>query len=250
MLLQGRNMLSLTFSSLNSRFKRLFFALVITFGCCGLAHSHEGSDAESVNNTHIILGTTNEPESPLFKEAELILTEVFHDLGYTFELQSITGARSLYWANSGKIDGVAFRVASLDTVKYANLKRVETPIFEISQSVISREPMHVDGWSSMANNVIAYERGTRFIEEKLDLFEDAIMVSTSSQAMGLVQVGRADFTILNERTAQKILEANRQLLADLIINKPPLTQITLYPYINEEKYPGLADKVATVLANK
>ena len=199
---------------------------------------------------HIILGSTNEPDSPLFKEAELILAEIFHDLGYTFELQSITGARSLFWANSGKIDGVSFRVANLDAYQYPNLKRVETPIFTIFQSVISKVPLAVNGWESMANYVIAYERGTRFIEEKLELFKGAIMVSTSSQAMGLVQVGRADFTILNEFTAQKILEENQELLTDLVINQPPITQITLHPYINEQKHPGLADRVAEALATR
>ncbi|WP_448548442.1 hypothetical protein [Thalassotalea fusca] len=226
----------------------LMIVSALMLGNIAPANAHEYLKSASDNITHIILGTTNEPESPLFQEAELILTEVFHDLGYTFELQSITGARSLFWANSGKIDGVAFRVANLDAQAYGNLKRVDTPIFTISQSVISRQPMVIDGWASMSEYVIAYERGTIFIEEKLDMFKDAIMVSTSSQALGMVQLERADVTILNEKTAKKLFDKNELHLSTLVINQPPITQIVLYPYINEIKHPGLADSIAEVLA--
>jgi len=228
----------------------LLIATVAVLSNVASVYSHEHLNSASNNIGHVILGTTNEPESQLFQEAELILTEVFHDLGYTFELQSITGARSLFWANSGKIDGVAFRVANLDAATYANLKRVETPIFTISQSVISRQPMVIDGWESMRDYTIAYERGTKFIEEKLDIFKDAIMVSTSSQALGMVQLARADLTILNEKTAKKLFEKNELHLSTLVINQPPITQIVLYPYINEAKHPGLADRIAELLATR
>ena len=119
----------------------------------------------------IVLSTNNHSDTPLYHQANKIMTVALKKLGYKLKIRTLPNKRSLLWANSGITDGELFRVSKLDLKQLPNLQQVTEPLFTIDQSVLSKKDIKVDGWDSMENYSIAYERGTTFIEEKENMFK-------------------------------------------------------------------------------
>jgi len=186
-----------------------------------------------------ILGTTNSAESLLFKQADRILGLAFKRLGYQLQLLSLPGKRSLRLANQGEVDGVAFRVQTLSQKSYPNLVIVEESLFAIEQVVFSRNDIQVDGWSSMQNYSIAYERGTQFIEQHETSFKRVIPVNSTEQALLLVLFERADLTITSRQTGLQILNDQKDTFAGKVkVIEPAVVNIKLFPFLHK-KYQDL-----------
>jgi len=197
--------------------------------------------------TNIVLGTTNASDTPLYQKAKRILTPSFAELGYTLTIKTLPNKRSLSWANEGLLDGDLFRVSHLDLKERPNLQRVNEPLFVIDQSVLSKKNILVNGWDSMKNFTIAYERGTTFIDKKQHKFKSVILANSSEQAIALVYQDRADVTITSRSTAKRILSKNNKFANNIKILRPPLVEITLHVYLNRKRHPELADKLSFLL---
>ena len=198
-------------------------------------------------STQLVLGTTNAFDTPLYQRAKRILTSSFAELGYTLTIKTLPNKRSLSWANEGRLDGDLFRVSHLDLKKRPNLQQVSEPLFIIDQSVLSKKDILVNGWDSMANYTIAYERGTTFLDKKQNKFKSIILVNSSEQAVALVYQDRADITITSRLTGKRILSKNKNFENTIKILTPPLIEITLHVYINQKLHPELADKLSLIL---
>ncbi len=197
--------------------------------------------------TNITLGTTNAFDTPLYLHAKSILTYSLAKLGYSLTIKTLPNKRSLSWANEGKLDGELFRVSYLNLTDFPNLQRVNESLFTIDQSVISKKHIIVDGWDSMKNYTLAYERGTKFLDEKQEYFKDIILVNSSEQAIDMVYVGRADITITSSSTAKRILSKNKKIEKIIKIQQPPLIEITLHTYINHQRHPKLPNELSRIL---
>lgn len=193
------------------------------------------------------LGTTNSPDTPLFQQAQRILSSALTQLGYKLVITPLPNKRSLFWANKGKIDGVLFRVNSLDLIKHSHLEQVKEPLFIIDQSVFSKKPIKVNGWSSMAEYVVAYERGTQFIEQNHDKFKKVILVDDLEQAMTLISDQRADLTVTSKATGQQFLAKHEKFSELVHVQKPPLVTIALHVYLNKPNHPNLASQLTKKL---
>lgn len=202
--------------------------------------------AKSAPNKTITLGTTNAIETPLYQKAHRILTYAFFQFGYDLSIKVLPNKRSLIWANNGVLDGELFRISNLDLTMFINLQRVDEPLFIIDQSVIGKPGIKVDGWQSMNKYIVAYERGTKFIETNQDKFKGAILVNTFDQAISLIHSGRADITITSRDTANTFL-SHLKYDQELMVHQPPLVEIALHVYINKYKHPELAGKLSTLL---
>ncbi len=206
------------------------------------------TDSSAFSNTkpNIMFGTTNTAESLLFKQADVILGYAFKQLGYQFTLQHFPNKRSLVSANNNKIDGIAFRIDAL-TDKYPNLVKVDEVLFSLEQFVFSREPMEINGWSSISQYSIAYERDTYFIEQQKALLPNLIPVSNSNQAFQMVFHQRADLTITSEKTGQKVLYQYQCIFKDTVKQQhPAIAQLHLFSYMNK-KHQALSVKLAQQL---
>lgn len=195
----------------------------------------------------IILGTSNGEATPLYQKAERVLTAAFAELGYRLKIESLPNKRSLLWADNGKVDGDLFRVSDLDIKLFPSLVRVNEPLFVIDQSVIGKAGVQVDGWESMKSYILAYERGTKFIDANRDKFANIILVGNFEQALSLINSGRADITITSRETATRYLSLIGSKYTGFKIYRPPLTEIALHVYLNKERHPHLADKLSLVL---
>jgi len=105
----------------------------------------------------------------------------------------------------------------------------------------------VDGWQSMKNYSLAYERGTKFIEEKESKFKHVYLVSRTEQAVAMVFNDRADLTITSLSTATKLLQKNKRYAATIKVLKPPLATIILHVYLNKQRHRKLAEALSVVL---
>jgi len=195
----------------------------------------------------IVLGTTNAVDTPLYQKAKRILTHAFSQLGYKLSIENLPNKRSLIWANSGELDGELFRISDLNLAKLPNLQRVDEALFLIDQSVIGKEGIQVNGWQSMSNYVVAYERGTKFIEVNQDKFKGVILVNTFHQAISLIYSGRADITITSWENGKKSLAKVKHNKGLIKVHRPPLLEIELHVYLNKVKHPKLAYKLSKLL---
>ncbi|XQW86701.1 substrate-binding periplasmic protein [Thalassotalea piscium] len=194
----------------------------------------------------LVFATTNKPQTKLYKKANLILTYAFAKLNYEFSLVNLPNKRNLLWANEEKIDGIAFRIASV-AQHYPNLVRVEEPIFTIEHWVYSRKPINVDGWDSLSTYSIAYEQGSLFIEENMKSLSYLFPASSSESAFALVYKKRADLTITSKSTGDDIIAANQTLYQNKIKRQhPALIKTVMFSYLNK-KHKQLATDLAQIL---
>jgi len=196
---------------------------------------------------NIVLSTTNHSDTPLYQQANKILSVALLKLGYRLTIKTLPNQRSLLWANNGITDGELFRVSTLNLKTLPNLLQVTEPLFTIDQSVLSKIEIDVDGWNSMKNYSIAYERGTKFIEENEDKFKHVYLVNRTEQAISMVFNDRADLTITSFSTATKFLRKNKAHAKSIKILQPPLARITLHVYLNKQRHEKLAKALSHVL---
>ncbi|WP_448569718.1 substrate-binding periplasmic protein [Thalassotalea ganghwensis] len=195
----------------------------------------------------VVFGTTNAKHTLLYRQAQEVLTFAFNQLGYDFRLLHMPNKRALIWTNDKKLDGVAFRVASLDAQLYPNLIRVDESLFIIEQSVFSRQNIAVDGWSSLSQLTVAYEQGTQFIEENRQHFKALYPVISTVKAFDMVYDGGADITITSQATGEMILKNYRARFNDKIsVQTPPLVELNLYSFMHKQ-HQDLAEKLQLTL---
>ncbi|MBD1581138.1 substrate-binding periplasmic protein [Pseudoalteromonas sp. S16_S37] len=195
----------------------------------------------------ITLSTTNDPRTPLYQQATQVLNVALAELGYELTVVTLPNKRSLSWANLGKVDGELFRVSDLDLVSLPNLEQVEQAIAVVDQSVVGKDHIVVDGWPSMKDYTIAYERGTAFLDKNQARFKGVILVNDFHQAIELISMGRADITITSRATAARLLSVSPIMFADVKIHTPPLVEIKLHTYINKQLHPHLAKRLSHLL---
>ncbi|OHU94003.1 substrate-binding periplasmic protein [Pseudoalteromonas byunsanensis] len=204
-------------------------------------------NAQSDTLKPFTLATTNDPRTPLYQKTVQVLHVAMAELGYSLTVITLPSKRSLSWANMGKVDGELFRVSDLDLSIYPNLTRVNEPIATIDQSVIGKSDVVVNGWQSMKRYIIAYERGTAFLDKNQSRFKDVILVDDFDQAIELIMAGRADITVTSRATAQRLMHSSAQPYTEIKIHSPALVEIKLHTYINKPRHPELAHQLAEVL---
>jgi polar amino acid transport system substrate-binding protein len=113
--------------------------------------------------------------------------------------------------------------------------------------VLSKKEININGWESLSDYSIAYERGTKFIEAKEHYFKHKFLVNTTEQALAMVFTDRVNLTVTSVSTATKILNENPEYAQSINILQPPLTYITLHVYLNKNRQEKLANKLPLVL---
>ena len=108
-------------------------------------------------------------QQPQYRFYELIYTEAFKRLGFTFAYKVYPSKRCSALANAGAVDGEPQRIADYAKT-YPNMVRVDEAIFTNRVIAFSTNTsIHLDGWDSFrgTNYRVDYRIGSRVAEEEL-----------------------------------------------------------------------------------
>jgi hypothetical protein len=159
--------------------------------------------ANDLENQKMIRFTTPFPKvAPTHAVYQLLYTEAFRRLGYTFSMTYQPDERSLISLNAGKYDGSSGRIPDLETEKkYPNLLRVDEVILHHKSIGLVMDPqIQIDGWKSLKDIgvKITFVAGNQYIEKRLPNHvdgKDIIIASDISQALRMLLAGRVGIYI-------------------------------------------------------
>lgn len=177
--------------------------------------------------------------------SERVLAEAYAQIGYDIKVLGMPVARALMTSNSGKVDGELSRVKAVAKT-YKNLLRVPVAINSLQGFAFAkRTDLLVTDWLSLRPYRLVCVRGVKFIEMNLAKFKvDCQYVSTFTQAINVVQSGRADIAVLPKITG---MHAIRELKGTQVrAIGEPLATLDLYHYLHF-KNAAIAPRLLLVL---
>jgi polar amino acid transport system substrate-binding protein len=174
-----------------------------------------------------------------------LVSAVFRELGLEAEILIYPKAteRSMRNANEGVDDGLALRVAGLET-QYPNLIRVPEPI--IMNDFVAMSTRHrfaTTGWDSLRPYAVSYILGWKVFEQNVPRSGDVMLVRDAEQLFTLLARGRTD-VVLYERWQG--LVQTRAMGLQVQVMEPPLARAPMYMYLHK-KHAELVPRVAQAL---
>ena len=209
-----------------------------------------GSENKSGSAKTIVFGTIFLESGPYFRELSLIYNEAFKRLGYSFILTNLPGERSLVDANTGAVDGVAARIASLEPDQYPNLMQVAEPIVVIKDGAYSVDTsIRINGWESLRGKgyMVGLIKGIKSVEQKLPLYvekENIVTLTGFEQSLKMLQARRINILIVST-----LVEEFGPMKSDVykdIKRVGIVEEKVLYPWLNK-KHQKLAPRLANAL---
>lgn len=227
-------------------------ALVYVFWALAAAINMPAFASEFESQKTIQFTTSFPKIAPTYEVYQLLYTEAFRRLGYTFSMTYHPDERSLISLNAGEYDGSSGRTPELKTEKnYPNLLRVdEVILYHKSIGLVINPQIRIDGWKSLkeCQEKITYVAGNKYIERQLPYHvdrRDVITASDISQALRLLLAGRVGIYIeLDDITVfvQKIDEFKKHRF----YNAGPVDSVSTFPYMHI-KHRALVPKLAETL---
>jgi len=127
---------------------------------------------------------------------------VFGKYNYAFSLKTYPSERALLTANSGRVDGDAYRVFDFQEKsegRYPNLVRVDVPYISIFFTAFVKDnDIRITGWEDMSNYRVAVIRGNKTMQARVNEFvphESQAVVNSYEQAFDMLQVDRVDIVV-------------------------------------------------------
>jgi polar amino acid transport system substrate-binding protein len=189
------------------------------------------SDAESV----IRLATLYTTE-----DSERFLTTAYKYLNIKVEFIELPSVRSLWVANNGMVDGIESKIAGIDKI-YPNLLMIKVPTKFSSLFVCTKKAnVEVNGWESLRAYRIAYLRGIKIIEEKLQGFQIE-GVTTIQQAFMMLDHDRVDVLIADIYQTIEILPN----YPSIKMLSPAIDSFPVYHYVHK-KHADLVPKLEII----
>ncbi|MEH6405625.1 MAG: transporter substrate-binding domain-containing protein, partial [Sneathiella sp.] len=136
--------------------------------------------------------------------AQEVGTRAFGKYNIEFGLRTYPKARALLVANSGIVDGDAYRVYDLQkrtAGKFPNLLRVDVPYISIYWTAFvgdKNKGLKVTGWKDLANYRVVAIRGNKTMEARLNEFvpkENRAVVGKYEQAFEMLLQDRVDIVV-------------------------------------------------------
>lgn len=183
------------------------------------------------------LGTFKNTDSPGLQICEQVLQEAYAKLGFSIEVEHLPAERSLFWANSGRLDGELCRNQKSD-----DLLLVPTPLYAFRLSAFSIKPLPISSWSDLQPYKVAYERGMRAVHEHTEL--DLLPVNSIQSGILLLDKQRVD--ILLDDHDSVLYAVNQMSLAQPLFSQPIVLAAPAYHLLNK-KHAALAIQLNRVL---
>ena len=183
------------------------------------------------------LGTYINAHSPGLHVCEQVLREAYARLGRSIEVEHLPAERSLYWANSGRLDGELCRVQDTE-----GLLPVPTKLYDFRLSAFSIRPLPVTSWTDLQPYKIAYERGMRPISQHTEL--DLTPVNSIESGILLLDKQRVDIFLDDHYSV--LYTASKMNLEQPLLSQPVIVAVPAYHLLNK-KHAALATQLNRVL---
>lgn len=182
-------------------------------------------------------GTFTNINSPGLVTCERVLREAYGKLGRSIVVEHMPAKRSLYWAESGRLDGDLCRAKSSD-----NLIKVPTPIFQWKLSAFSTRQLEIKSWSDLKSLKVGYERGMTIVAQHNEL----TLLPANNIESAILQASKDRVDVLLDDQNTVIYNARRMNIHNLIANEPPLVSGPTFHLLNST-HQQLAEQLNAVL---
>jgi polar amino acid transport system substrate-binding protein len=175
--------------------------------------------------------------------AKRILTEAYHQIGFSISLEKLPAIRSGYYVEDGSADGLLARSLGVKE-QHPDLIMISVPVAYDVISVYTKMDIKVEGWESLLPYNIGYVAGSKTIEQKTQGMK---VEGVRSETQGLIKLdlGRSD-VFIGLTGAQCVI--NKLNLSDIKSLDPPLETVILFHFLNKE-HSELAKKLELILRN-
>lgn len=189
-------------------------------------------------------------QQPLFRFYELLYSEAFKRLGFTFTYKVYPSKRSSVMANDGEVDGEPQRAGNYaDT--YPNMIRVDEPSFTNRVVAFATDPsIRLNSWDSLRDTPyrVDYRIGSLISEQELPRRVDPKLltaVPTVEQILKKLKFQRTDIYVDMEWAVLPVLQSAEFKEAG-IVRVGILSTNLSYPFVHK-KHAALAPRLAVVL---
>jgi polar amino acid transport system substrate-binding protein len=160
-----------------------------------------------------------------------ILLEAFSRLGHQLTIVNTPAERSLLNANTGALDGDAFRVAGL-TADYQNLIQSTVPLYQIEFSAFARNQiaLFVD-LQDLQSYRLGIVRGHKILEQKMTGM-NVLSVNSPEILFLMLDVQRVDIALINKSIGQAIVSGHSY--PEIVVLEPPIISRPMYLYLNNK----------------
>ena len=198
-------------------------------------------------------GSSDVKNSYLGRWLQLIYTDAFARLGYSFKYLALPMRRSGAASSSGLSDGEINRLYDYDTFE-PSLVRVEEPHFITRYVAYAARPgFRMNGWASLAGKgwTVGYLAGTRRPEKMLTSVlpkEEMVATMNLDAGMHMLYLKRIDLLIYSEPLMQDWLRRHEDPSIDTSVFyvAGELEPVTYHVFL-ARKYADLAPKLSEIL---
>ena len=178
---------------------------------------------------------------------DILLKEVFNDLGIDIKINHLLSKRSIQNADNGIDDGEFARIEGLSS-EYKNLRLVAEPLVNFYFVAYSRDPdIIISDWESLSDYDIAFINGWMILQNNVPLNANITKVKDADSLFKMLLNDRVDLILYSRlRGLSKI---KKDSLADVFILDPPLAIRGMYLYMHsdhEDLIPDIASGLRAI----
>ncbi len=177
---------------------------------------------------------------------DILLKEVFENLGIGIKINHLLSKRSIQNADNGIDDGEYARTEGRDA-EYKNLKIVPEPLVDFYFVAYSKNSdIVISDWDSLNNYNIAFINGWVYLKNNVPDTVSVTLVSNEDSLFKMLLNDRVEIILYSKlRGLSKI---DRDGLEDVFLLDQPLASRGMYLYLNK-KYEYLIPEITTELMN-
>ena len=166
-----------------------------------------------------------------------ILKSAYASLGVESKFTPLPSSRSLVSANSGLTHGEIARIQGMNK-KYANLVQVPIAIMTSGIYALSLHKRAIIGWEGVSTQKVAYRRGIQIIKNELDKHHIQSDVVNKDRELMLFLLRKRTDLILQDKglaiSSMTQLKVEGIDISDIHFLVPPLIEVNLYHYLNNQ----------------
>ncbi len=161
---------------------------------------------------------------------DILLKEVFDDLGIDIKINHLLSKRSIKNADSGIDDGEYARIEGMDN-EYMNLKLVPVSLVDFNFVAFSMNPdLVISDWSSLSDYNVAFINGWMIFQNNVPINTNITKVKDADALFKMLLNDRVDLILYSRlRGLSKI---KKDGLSDIIILDSPLATRGMYLYMH------------------
>ncbi|MCK5200529.1 MAG: transporter substrate-binding domain-containing protein [Spirochaetales bacterium] len=175
---------------------------------------------------------------------DILLEEVFDDLGIDIKINHLLSKRSIQNADNGIDDGEYARTEGREA-EYKNLRLVPEALVEFYFVAYSKDPdIVISDWESLADYNVAYINGWVYLKNNVPASTEVTLVSNEDSLFKMLLNDRVDLILYSR--LRGLSKKKKDGLADIIILDPPLATRGMYLYMHY-KYEDIIPDIVSSL---